>query len=140
MGKDPAIFGFILVMLGLFMISIIIQFAATVRLAKWLCHHHPKIWRELGRPGTTFFKGEEDNGYFSRGNALQRMFKSMPLQEYDRKLAKDEGAQRYLRQHRLAGRWSVVFFVLFGFGILIGHARHETRAGNPPEKSETRRP
>src|SRR5687768_11734023 len=120
MGDDPVLFCFLLAAFVLMMISGIIGFVATARLAKWLCHHHREIWRELRRPGTTFFKGEVDNGYFSRTSALNLMWKSMPLGDYHRKLAKDDTAQRYLRQHRLAGRWAVVFMVLFAFGMLVG--------------------
>jgi hypothetical protein len=139
MDNDPANY-FISATFGLMMISGIIEFVATARLAKWLCHHHPGIWRELGRPGTTFFKGEEDNGYFSRTTALNLMHKSMPLQNYHRKLVKDDVAQRYLRHHRLAGRWGAVFLFLFAVGIFVGIALREGDAGAAPGKSETRTP
>lgn len=141
MGKDPAIFYFLLLMFGLSWASGFAQFAATARLAKWLFHHQPKIWRELGRPGTTFFKGEPDNGYFSRTSALQRMFKSMPLRDYHRKLAKDDAAQRYLRQHQMAGRWSAICLGLFIIGIFCGVIRDKQRrsTSSPPSTEASSR-
>jgi len=124
MGDGPVISCFLVVTFGLMMISGIMQDVATSRLAKWLYHHHLPIWRELGRPGTTFFKGEPDNGYFSRTTALQLMMKGMPLNNYRRKFAKDEEVQRYLRQHQLSGRISAVFLIIFIIGIFVGGALH----------------
>jgi hypothetical protein len=138
MGKDPAISWFLLLMFGLSWASGFAQFAATARLAKWLFHHHPKIWRELGRLGTTFFKGESDNGYFSRTSALQWMNKIMPLHDYRRKLAKDDAAQRYLRQHEVAGRWSAICLGLFIIGIFCGVIRDkQRRSTSSPPSTET---
>jgi len=51
---------------SIFAWTAVTQYRTTVRLAKWLHLHHRETWDILGRPGTTFFKGDEDNRYFTR--------------------------------------------------------------------------
>ena len=71
--------GFFLVMSGLGIASGILHFAATAKLAKWLLLHHREVWRGLGRPGTTFFKGEPDNGCLRSNSALRLIVKGCGL-------------------------------------------------------------
>lgn len=117
-------------MFGLIGAGISMQFAATAKLAKWLHHNHREVWRELGCPGTTFFKGDPGNGYLRRTSALQRMQRLMPLHAYRRQLNNGE-AERYLQQHRLGGRLAVIFMLLFGAGIFYGVARDKSRSQIP---------
>lgn len=133
MTKDPVLTGFLLSTFALSFVGGSLQFRATVGLAKWLCRHRPKIWRELGRPGTAFFKGDPDNGYFSRTTALSQMYRKMPLHNYHRQLADDEAA-RYLRLYQLCGWLSAVFLALFFIGIFYGVAREKGRAGGPEKE------
>lgn len=122
MTMGPILCSFLLGMFGLLLGSIWLQFSATSRLAKWLYRNRPEVWRELGRPGTTFFKGDPDNGYLRRTSALQGLYKTMPLHGYRKKLA-DVEAQRYLRMHRIAGRLAVMFMTLFAVGMFYGVER-----------------
>lgn len=116
---DSALTWFLLSMFALMIASGFVQYHATSKLAKWLYLNHPDAWRELGRPGTTFFRGDSDNGYLRRTSALQSMWRMMPLHAYRKQLA-DEEASRYLRLHRLGGIFSLVFMALFFGGIFYG--------------------
>lgn len=134
MTKDPLLIGFLATTFGLSFAGGSLQVHATVGLAKWLYRHRPKIWRELGRPGTTFFKGDPDNGYLSRTAALSQMHRMMPLHNYRRQL-EDSEADRYLRLHRLCGWLPAVFFALFFIGIFYGVARGKGTAGAPAKEA-----
>jgi hypothetical protein len=100
-------------------VSGLVLFRATVNLAKWLFYNRREIWLELGRPGTFLFRGDPDNGYWSRTSALNSMYRSMPLYSY-RRLQSDLQAQRYLRQYILSNRIFVLFLILFVVGVFYG--------------------
>ena len=122
---------YLLLVFALGAIAILRQFAATARLARWLHEHRPNIWRELGRPGWTFFKGDSDNGYLKRTSALQAMNRLMPLHTYQRKINEPE-ALDCLRSHRIWGVLSMLFMILFIAGILFGVVRGKIRPEHVP--------
>ena len=125
---------FLLLVFALGAIAILRQFAATERLARWLHGHRPDIWRELVRPGTTFFVGDPDNGYLKRTSALRAMNRLMPLHNYQRKLNEPE-ALDCLRSHRIWGVFSMLFMALFIAGILFGVIRDQIRPEDVPPGS-----
>jgi hypothetical protein len=116
---DSILTWFLLSMFALLIASGFVQYHATSKLAKWLYLNHPDVWRELGRPGTSSFRGDPDNRKLARISALQSMQRMMPLHAYRSYLANEE-ADRYLRQHRLGGILSVIFMALFFGGIFYG--------------------
>lgn len=126
MTKDPLIACLLLILLVLTGASTSMQFMATSKLAKWLCRHRPQLWRELGCPGTAFFKGDPDNGYFSRTFALSNMHRAMPLDRYERQLV-DHEPQRYRLLYRLGRGLGVIFMGLAAAVILWGIARDRSR-------------
>jgi hypothetical protein len=134
--KDPVLTGFLLRTFGLSFAGGVLQFHATSRLAKWLYHHRREICRELGRPGTTFFKGDPDNTYLSRTTALNQMQRMIPLHDYQRQLADGEAA-RYLYLHRLYGGLSAVFMALFFVGIFYGVFRYKRARGRLCERDRS---
>ncbi len=125
---------FLLLVFALGAIAMLRQLAATARLARWLREHRPNIWRELDRPGSTFFKGDSDNGYLKRTSALQAMNRLMPLHSYQRKLSEPQ-ALDCLRSHRIWGVLSMLFTILFIAGILFGVVRDQIRPEDVPPRS-----
>src|SRR6478609_6022716 len=132
--KDPALTAFLLSVFALMMISGIVDFLATTRLARWLYLNRREIWRDLGRPGTTLFKGDPDNGYFRRTSALSQMYRTMPLREYRQQLAGTD-ADRYIRLHGISRAIGIILMILFGAGIFWGIQRDKSRA-NISQQSE----
>jgi hypothetical protein len=117
--KDPALTAILLSAFALMMISGIVTFLTTTRLAKWLYLNRREVWHELGRPGTTFFKGDHDNGYFQRTSAMNRMCHTMPLIEIRPELT-GTGADRYIRLHKISTSIGIVSMIVFGVGIFLG--------------------
>lgn len=126
---------FLILVFALGAVSGLRQFAATARLARWLHEHRQFIWQELDRPGSTFFKGDSDNGYLKRTSALQAMNRLMPLHAYQGKL-NDPEALDCLRSHRMWGFLSMLFMLLFMAGILFGVIRDQIRPEELPPGSQ----
>lgn len=133
--KDPTLGVFLLSVFGLMMVSGIMDFLATSHLAKWLYLNRREVWRELGRPGTTFFKGDPDNGYFRRTSALSQMCRMMPLREYRPQLA-GTGADHYIRLHRISKSIGIILMILFGAGIFWGIRRDKNRVDIPQQSEQ----
>ena len=133
--KDPVLAAFLLSAFVLMMASGIVELLATSRLARWLYFNRREVWRELGCPGTTFFKGDSDNGYFRRTSALSQMFRMMPLRQYSRQLASSD-AESYIRIHRISKALGIVLMILFGAGIFFGITRDQNRE-DAPNQSES---
>ena len=130
--KDPALTAFLLSVFTLMMVSGIVDYLATSRLAKWLYSNRREVWRQLGCPGTTFFKGDSDNGYTQRTSALNRMFRMMPLRDFRPQLAGTD-ADRYIRLYRISRVIGIILMILFGVGILWGIQRDKSRAYIPQQ-------
>ena len=126
---------FLLLVFALGAIAMLRRLAATARLARWLHEHRPEIWRGLDRPGSTFFKGDSDNGYLKRTSALQAMNRLMPLHSYQRKLSEPE-ALDCLRSHQIWAVLSILFIIRFIAGIFFGVVRDQTRPEDVPPHSE----
>jgi hypothetical protein len=129
-GKDPVLSWFLVATFAMGSISAFVHFHATAKLAMWLYREHRDIWLKLDSPGTTFFKGDPDNGYLRRTSALQRMYRMMPLHAYHRQLS-HETAQRILNLHRVAGIVAVIAMVLFFIEIIYGVVREGFDSHSP---------
>jgi hypothetical protein len=99
--------------ISIFVGTAILQYRITVSLAKWLHLHHRETWEEFGRPGTTFFKGDEDNRYFTRTLAMSGLSRRM-MQGDVKMLPRGEAVEAMLRQYRCLDRISTTTFVLIG--------------------------
>lgn len=99
--------------ISIFVGTAILQYRIIVRLAKWLHLHHRETWEELGRPGTTFFKGDEDNRYLSRIIAMGELGRRM-MQGDVKILQRCEAVEAMLRRYRCLDRISTTTFVLIG--------------------------
>ena len=102
-----------LIFIGIIVGTGIMQYRTTVSLAKWLHLHHRETWEKLGRPGTTFFKGDEDNRYFSRILAMGELGRRM-MQRDVKALPRCEAVEAMLRRYRCLNRIDTITFVLIG--------------------------
>jgi hypothetical protein len=100
---------------------------AAEKFLKWLYTHKRQIWRELGRPGTFFFKGDPDNSFLSRASAWASLKRSGGLKEFHRKLSiqkrisaqkqiSNEEAMSHLRQYYKYNRLSGLFLFM---GVIL---------------------
>lgn len=99
--------------ISIFVGTAILQYRTTVRLAKWLHLHHRETWEELGRPGTTFFKGDEDNRYFTRIRAMSWLSHHM-MQGDVKMLPRCEAVEAMLRRYRCLNRITTITLVWVG--------------------------
>lgn len=110
---------------SIFAWTAITQHRTTVRLAKWLHLHHRETWDKLGRPGTTFFKGDEDNRYFTRTLAMAEFSRRM-MQGDVKMLPRSETVEALLRRYRCLDRISKITFALVGV-LIFWHAVTDPR-------------
>jgi uncharacterized protein (DUF983 family) len=106
-----------LTVVGIIVGTTIMQNRTTVRLAKWLHRHHRETWEKLGRPGTTFFKGDEDNRYWSRIIAMGELGRRM-MQGDVKLLPRCEAVEAMLRRFRRLDRIATITFVLISAYII----------------------
>lgn len=90
---------------------------------RWLHAEEPAIWRQLSRPGTTFFKGNPDNGYLSRTLALRilsrMMSQAVPLAGYA-KLQEGYPGYSYIQAYRFWSRLGAFFLFVFVVLVFVG--------------------
>lgn len=110
--------------IGIFVGTSVLQYGITVRLAKWLHLQHRETWEKVGRPGTTFFKGDEDNPYFARTTAMAQFNRMQPWDV--EKLPRSEAVEAMLRRHRCLDRISTITFALVG-AFILWHAVTDPR-------------
>ena len=95
----------------------VMQLRTTAQLAKWLYENQRSTWIRLGRPGTTFFKGQNDNGYLARTSSLLQLNKGNWPDELTRTPEGSMVAQN-IRSHRRWGRIDLLSFALCGALVL----------------------
>jgi hypothetical protein len=106
-----------LIFIGIIVGTTIMQYRTTVRLAKWLHLHHRETWEKLGRPGTTLFKGDEDNRYWSRTMAMGGLGRLM-MQGDVKILPRCEAVEAMLRRFRRLNWITTITFVLISAYII----------------------
>lgn len=89
----------------------------TGKLAEWIYLNQRQLWYDLGRPGTRSFKGEDDNGHFSRVSALNCMIRLMPLRQYEKKLL--NGGNEYIVRYQKSLTKASLSMVFFFLGIFL---------------------
>lgn len=110
---------------GIFAWTSVMQYRTTVKLAKWLHVHHRETWEKLGRPGTTFFKGDQDNRYFSRTLAMAQFNRMRPWDVEN--LPRYEPVEALLRRYRCLDRISTITLVLVCV-LIMWHAVTDPRS------------
>ena len=106
-----------LTVVGIIAGTTIMQYRTTVRLAKWLHLHHRETWEKLGSPGTTFFKGDEDNRYWSRIMAMGGLGQRMMRGDV-KALPRCEAVEAMLRRFRRLEWITTITFVLISAYII----------------------
>jgi hypothetical protein len=90
----------------------------VVQLVKRMWKNDRAVWERHGRPGTQFFKGDEDNGWGARTVAFQQLFKSMWSGEFRQQL-KQDGYDPIVQRFVIVDLFGKAAMVLGGIGVLV---------------------